>query len=712
MAQMYPPRFPYANDPLRNAERRFFDACEHQLDDTWTVLFEQHWFGHRNGKYQSGEADFVMLNSSAGVFVVEVKGGQKIEVEDGDWYTIPHGKSARNRIKNPFTQAADSKFVLWQFIREKLPDVKLSGEIGHMVVLPGHRQIGDMSPQARRTLICDRDDLKSLSTTMQRVAAQFSQGAKWTDENLQKIVKLLTPTFRLIGSSRAVIDETLDELNRLTDEQLRAFSLLRNAERLKIYGTAGTGKTVLAYHRAKEIALSSRQTLLLCASIPLAQFLRSEWSREFGEDSSHLEIRAIEEFFQEYSIEVHLRLGKKVLPTYEDVLEYLISLPKEEIERFDALIVDEAQSIASKNIELIGLFLKPGAARYVFGDGVQALEMGSKNFHEYPLTSWLFGQELLGAFGIAGECLEVKLTTCCRSSRRISKFANSFTSNEIDVIGPKGLKVQTLAAPMSKWTESVASIAQEWHQNFGVEIADIRLLVDEEELTSLFSNGHGDEFEVTSVNGLPIGVGLSENLLIDWVPVAPIHRQLRFAALILRFRSFYEETDPDGRRRGRLEAMRLAKSSYGVWWAKKRRDAGFSSGTGQEYPEWESYWPITGELKQRFELREEILGSQELPVIRAYRSRDFAGLEAEAVIVVLTPTSNRSNFVRSAYSMLTRAKVLLAVICDEESLIQMASTNNSKTEKFRIFRELGSGSFREVEFSFNETLKKYVSPFK
>ena len=41
---------------MKAAEGRFFRACEEQLNDEWTVLYEQHWHGRRNGRNQMGEA--------------------------------------------------------------------------------------------------------------------------------------------------------------------------------------------------------------------------------------------------------------------------------------------------------------------------------------------------------------------------------------------------------------------------------------------------------------------------------------------------------------------------------------------------------------------------------------------------------------------------------------------------------------------------------
>ena len=77
MAKMYPPRFTRSEDRMRNAEKRFFDACRDQLGDDWTVLYEVSWFGRRNQGNERGDADFPLMHPQMGIFCVALKGGQE-----------------------------------------------------------------------------------------------------------------------------------------------------------------------------------------------------------------------------------------------------------------------------------------------------------------------------------------------------------------------------------------------------------------------------------------------------------------------------------------------------------------------------------------------------------------------------------------------------------------------------------------------------------
>ena len=696
MARMYPSRFPYLKEPSRRAEHSFYKACEKQLGDDWIVLYEQQWHGHRNGKSQSGEADFVMINATFGLFVIEVKGGEQIEIEDGEWFSVPHGQKERVSIKNPFSQVADSKFVLWPFIRDCVPQVRLNGELGHLVVFPGHRQHGDISPQGRRQLICDRDDMNKLEATMKRVAGHFNQKTIWSEETINLVVKALMPTFRILGTSSGVIDETLDDLNRLTDEQLRGFAMLKNLKSMKVFGTAGTGKTVLAYHRAKELALSASNTLYLCSSIPLANFLRKEIEIEFGRQIDNLVINSLEEFFDPITQKVLVAQENNLnTASFEDVLEYLLSQSKEEIELFDALVVDEAQTMALHNLELVALFLKPRANRYVFGDSVQIQPGDSDQWSDRPLTNWLYERKSWSSsFGIAGDCPEIVLTINCRSSKRIAQFANSFTSNEIEIVGPKGVKVKKHVSRAESWSQMVALTVNEWTQEFGSDVSQIRLLVDDDSLLGfLCFNVERLEgvMSFASTEGLPIGVAQHEGFLIDWIPQMALHRQLGFVALALRFQKFFDEKDPGRKLKTIDERKLLVDSSFKVWWKLKEREAESEKNEDAESVLIDYSWPLTLPQAKLFLRRDEILESYQLPILRATRARDFSGLEADAVIVVIPPWKKNPEFVWSLYSMLTRARVLLAVVSDQTSTIQMSNSNQSIFEKTRLNLSLATG---------------------
>ncbi len=651
--RMYPPRFPYPNDPLRRAEQRFYKACQEQLDDGWIVLYEQHWYGSRNGKKQSGEADFILLNALYGVFVVEVKGGQTIGVENGEWYTVPHGLTTRQLIKNPFTQAADSKFILWQYIRENLPHVRLNGELGHMVVFPGHRQQSDMSPQARRQLICDKDDMKNLIPTMQRVAQQFQKG-NWTDSDLRQLVAKLMPTFKLLGPQSEQYEEFFDQLDELTDRQLTAFSMLRNQQKLNIHGGAGTGKTILALHRSIELSLTGKKVFYLCHSNPLAKYLHSELLRRGIEESNWPEIMSIEMFANQFLEELESCQGDGE-SFWETVAECCLKLAENEDELIDALIIDEAQSCEREAVEAAMLLLRSDGHLYIFGDNNQStIRTGS--------TRRGFMEERQNALQAFGMTQPVELNINCRSSVEIADFSHSIVQTKTDSLGSSFSKVVQVRSQSSDYGKSIADVVRSWREQFGIDFSEIQILYTPTLMKELLL------FQEQPTNS-ELGVSVFDDMVIDWTP-----NPFFYYSFLNDSNSFSRFMTEVG---SLAESMPERMEQFLDWhWDAHSGDEGESSSESElQEPEKERLANSLLEIEERFALRQQEVEQLQLPVLQCLRLEDFIGLESRAVIVVLPAiTRNRllvehfSDFAADAYIMATRARALLAVVGEPETL--------------------------------------------
>jgi hypothetical protein len=422
MAKMFPPHFTHSGDKMRNAERRFYDACKEQLGDEWTVLYEVKWFGRRNQGNERGDADFLLMSPEFGIFCVEVKGGQEIFLKDNQWFTVPHGMSEPKQIRDPFAQAADSKSVLWNYIRDSAPHIKISGAFGHFVVFPGASVEGDVSLTGRRSLICDKSDLASLLNTISRISNTFGRRTKLSEENIDEIRKILLPDLVLISQTQVSINELSDSLELLTEQQLAAFEMLRNQKELVVTGGAGTGKTVLAFNRASTLASQGARTIYLCHSTAAAKYLRSLVNPALSEV---LDIRSLDEFVSEV-----MEAPSSIQSIYEgtDIENISIDFLDKALRKqlfFDALIVDEAQNIPKSLVELLTTFLPNAGSRYIyiFGDVRQNI---------LRLTD--------SAIDLLPQMAPIVLEINCRSSLEIADTAGQLYNEKVKTIGPHGPK--------------------------------------------------------------------------------------------------------------------------------------------------------------------------------------------------------------------------------------------------------------------------------
>lgn len=463
MALMHPSRFPYIENRMRSAEQQFFNACKTQLDNSWTVLYEVKFHGLRsNGKNERGDADFVLLHPDKGVFMVEVKGGQEIFIKNDVWFTKPHGKDSEEaiQIKNPFSQAGDAKSNLIDFLKRKLPNLPLRGGVGHFVVFPGHTQEGDLSPLGKRQLICDKNDLSNLNHRINEISNYFRQSHKLGPNHIEEIQEVLFPTFELTGGRNFEFVRVVEDINLLTDIQLNAFAMNRSQNQIMTLGGPGTGKTVLAINRARELAAQDLKTIYICGSYGLAYDLNRQIHR--NNKSASLSIRTYEELMVEIIAKDNPTLARDMLQipvTKDQMAVNLIDAISEDM-MCDALILDEAHSISASEAEIIQLLLKPDSYLYVFGDKAQRLRTltmkSALDFYDY----------------LPKQTLNIN----CRNTKEIEAILPQLETKSIGNLGTSGPKPEVINVDEIDLLNHVPRACARVIKEFGVTGNDIAVV--------------------------------------------------------------------------------------------------------------------------------------------------------------------------------------------------------------------------------------------
>ena len=270
MARMYPDRILDENTP--QSERKVFDALK-GLNDEWMVFHSVAWQGLRGRRQNDGEADFIVAHPEMGALVVEVKGGG-ITMLNGQWISTDRG--GRRHNINPFAQVRDSKHNLGRYLAEHIPRAGNKVHMGHAVVFPDVEIASDLSAEAQREVILDRYDLKSIQGAITRVAGHWGDSTRFDTEQFSALQRALAPSRHIRRLLCHEVEERVEELIELTDQQLLALGFLRRQRRALITGGAGTGKTVLAMERARQLAADGLEVLLLCFNAPLGDKLSEE----------------------------------------------------------------------------------------------------------------------------------------------------------------------------------------------------------------------------------------------------------------------------------------------------------------------------------------------------------------------------------------------------------------------------------------------------
>lgn len=386
-------------------ERIVYERLGRDLDREWIVLHSLGLHGHDTKIW--GEADIVVL-STKGFFALEVKGG-KVSCKDGVWqFGDPAGKSYTKK-EDPWTQSKGTMFAVRKCLAEA--DTRFNDLlIGFGVVMPGERFTTTGAEIEPAVLLDKREFHKNLGFYIGQLERHWTGAyeAKYgrkprlpSKEDIQAARRILRPdvesTFSL-GSYLTGIDARLVEL---TNDQVRVSRRMAANSRTIVRGQAGTGKTVIAIERARQLAAQGQSVLFLCFNQLLARHLRLSLKGDPAE--KQIEIKHIHALYREVIDRADLsellaqatdeqHLFAEVFP-----LVFLEAAIKCDLPAWDALVIDEAQDLLTiENLDAFDYMLGgPGLNKgrwHIFFDrlqniyGVEVQEMVERRLSEAQPT--------------------------------------------------------------------------------------------------------------------------------------------------------------------------------------------------------------------------------------------------------------------------------------------------------------------------------------
>lgn len=339
MARMIPKQ-PHP-DTKSQAELRLFKAFAQQLPLDYTVFHSVSWQLRdvRSGS-QDGETDFLLVHPDHGILIVEVKGGHiRYDGEADQWYTY------NEPIKDPFKQGRTNKYSLLEKLKELSYWRNRWITVGYAAAFPDVSVKGDLRLDAPRQLILDAADMANLRPWTEQ-ALHYLTGQRPDDTPLgrpgvEELVKTLSPSVDLPPLLSVEFEAQTQEQERLTREQFMMLDFLGRRRRVAISGCAGSGKTTLAYEKARRLAEQGFKVLLTCYNVNLAEWLRGE-----SEESrpASLQITNFHRLADELVQQANLPTGPYTSEYFEKILpERLIQAVDHLGSQFDAIIVDEGQ---------------------------------------------------------------------------------------------------------------------------------------------------------------------------------------------------------------------------------------------------------------------------------------------------------------------------------------------------------------------------------
>lgn len=435
MARIFPNKFPLelSANPLYAAERKVFEALS-RLADQYSIFYSLVWRNPQKSASGDGEIDFLVAHEDKGLLFLEIKGGGlSFDLSKNHWFSIS-ANGHPTKIQNPFQQVLKNKHAFIGLL-SAIPEFKNKFYLmNHCVVLPDARlPSGRKKELDFQKLILYSEDLLQLEEVFSEILIQCRDKNKSYHPPKKEFSEIIQKEFYDSLSIQISIKQVAEDLNKniitLTRQQGFLLEFLKNQKDVLINGGAGTGKTLLAIQKAKELASANKKVLFLCFNKPLANHIQSILSKFEYLDVFHFHDLCIkwnqDSLFSESNIIKNNEYWTHLLPAQ---LEKAIEIKNI---YYDAIIVDEGQDFLNhwwKNI--VSLLNTNYSNFYIFYDENQKLYSDIQN--EFPIKEKPF-----------------YLGKNVRNSLNIFSIAKQFyiSKEECECLNPEGLPVSFYERP-------------------------------------------------------------------------------------------------------------------------------------------------------------------------------------------------------------------------------------------------------------------------
>jgi AAA domain-containing protein/nuclease-like protein len=378
MAEMIPDRLPSGASA---GEKRVFEALQ-RLPDNCIVYYEP-VVGNRY-------PDFVVIMPEMGLLIIEVKGWYPAHIESGDLNQVKITNRGRTETqRHPIRQARDYMFELMDAAKAfsgaaalLQSDGNHAGQLifplGHLVVLNNIKReqldslgLTQLFP-ASKVMTRDEFDQLATSATEALVAALKNFFDPWwgfvplSEVQISALRAIIHPEI-VISKAPAARDDCRETLKTLDLRQERLERKIGDGHRI-VYGVAGSGKTVILMARARLLAIDeSKQILVLCYNRPLAEHIQGIFAKQ-----NNIICHTFHMWGSRHGVcfdkqEDEDRYGRRLLDRLER--------GDGDANRFDAVLIDEAQDFAKTWFQCVKLALKEpdDGDLLIVGDGSQAV---------------------------------------------------------------------------------------------------------------------------------------------------------------------------------------------------------------------------------------------------------------------------------------------------------------------------------------------------
>ncbi len=340
------------------------------LPDSYTVYHAVHWTHLEHGFSVYGEIDFVVVNPAGDVLLIEQKSGFLIETPEG------LVKRYAEKEKRVAVQMARSVSALRAKLHAR-PGCQVA-RVDYLLYCPDYtvRQVETAGIAPQRIVDARRKtQLANLIQTILPVGENAPQ-AREVHRFLRGVLQLETDVSALVGRARALVTRVSGGLAHW------ARQLEFTPHRLRVTGTAGSGKTQLALAEFAAALDRGQRPLYVCYNRPLADHFARIVAPPGASDG----------WVGTFHMLCDQRLRERgIVPdftqtdAFESLVDQAAALPVDAAWRFDCVIVDEGQDFTEAWRDLVLCHAQPDARLLWLEDPLQNLYGRAP----VPLPDWV-----------------------------------------------------------------------------------------------------------------------------------------------------------------------------------------------------------------------------------------------------------------------------------------------------------------------------------